>query len=322
MPEMVASVLGLIAGLAVLVVGGNGFVEGAAALAQHFRVRPLIIGVIVIGFGTSAPEMLVSLFALADGQGGLALGNVVGSNIANIGLVLAAAAVITPVVVENRVLRRELPLTLGVSLLFAALVAGDGRIDLVDGLLLLTAFLGSLAYILGLLPRRKLDTAAIALVAGTPISGPALTLRRAGLYTGAGLGLILLGAQITVDQATTIARALGVSDSVIGLTVVAVGTSLPELVAALIAARKHQTDLILGNVLGSNLYNLGFTAGIVGLGAGAGIGVDPVLRFTSIGMMILFTIVLLPLLRRGHRLDRLEGSLLLLAYLVYTVLLF
>jgi cation:H+ antiporter len=308
-------------GLALLVAGGNWFVEGAAGLARLLRVRPLIIGMVVIGFGTSAPELLVSLLALADHKGGIALGNIVGSNIANIGLVLAAAAVVSPLYVAKRVLRRELPLMALVTVLFAVLIMPDGRLDGLDGGLLALAFAVVLVYMLRR-PATQTDREVAEMIIDSPTVHPPRRPRIAVIQTVVGLGVILAGAQLTVDNAAGLARQIGISDAVIGLTVVAVGTSLPELVAALIAARKRETDLIVGNVLGSNLYNLGFTGAIVGLFSGSGLSVEDQVRFGSVGVMTILTLLMVPLLFRGARLDRVEGALVLAGYVVYTGLLF
>ncbi len=311
----------LLVGLVLLVAGGNWFVEGAAGLARLLRVRPLIIGMVVIGFGTSAPELLVSLLALGDHKGGLALGNIVGSNIANIGLVLAAAALVAPLYVAKSVLRRELPLMALVTLLFAALVVPDGRLDVLDGIVLMLAFGGVMVYMLAR-PDRRMDHEAAEMIIESPTVNPPRRPQVALLQTVVGLGLILGGAQMTVDGAAGLAHQLGVSDAVIGLTVVAIGTSLPELVAALIAAWKHETDLIVGNVLGSNLYNLGFTGAVVGLFSGDGLAIENQVRFGSVGVMTALTFLLVPLLFRGSRLDRFEGAVVLIGYVGYTVLLF
>ncbi len=311
----------LLVGLVLLVAGGNWFVEGAAGLARLLRVRPLIIGMVVIGFGTSAPELLVSLLALGDHKGGLALGNIVGSNIANIGLVLAAAALVAPLYVAKSVLRRELPLMALMTLLFAVLVLPDGRLDLLDGIVLMLAFGGVMVYMLAR-PDRRMDHEAVEMIIESPMVNPPRRPQVALLQTVVGLGLILGGAQMTVDGAAGLAHQLGVSDAVIGLTVVAIGTSLPELVAALIAAWKHETDLIVGNVLGSNLYNLGFTGAVIGLFSGNGLVIEDQVRFGSVGVMTVLTFLLVPLLFRGSRLDRFEGAVILIGYVGYTVLLF
>jgi cation:H+ antiporter len=318
---MIGPLLLLGVGLALLVAGGNWFVEGAAGLARLLRVRPLIIGMVVIGFGTSAPELLVSLLALADHKGGIALGNIVGSNIANIGLVLTAAAMIYPLHVAKGVLRRELPLMALITLLFAGLVMLDGRLDPLDGVLLLLAFGAVLLYMLGR-PSRRLDQEAAEMISDSPTVQHRRRPLIALVQTVVGLGLILGGAQLTVDSAAGLARQFGISDAVIGLTVVAIGTSLPELVAALIAAWKRETELIVGNVLGSNLYNLGFIGAFVGLFSGNGLTVEDQVRFGSIGAMAGLTLLLVPLLFRGSRLDRREGLVVLIGYFTYTALLF
>ncbi|HET9495315.1 MAG TPA: calcium/sodium antiporter [Chloroflexia bacterium] len=320
----------LAVGLVGLIAGGNLFVDGSAGLARLLNVRPLIIGLVVIGFGTSAPEMLVTLLALLDGKGGIALGNVVGSNIANIGLVMAAAAIVYPLDVHRSVLRRELPLTVTVTLLFSVLLAVDGRIDMLDGVLLLLAFTLSLAYILGMpfLPwvGRRAARQMEAEVAEIIEESPTVVLPKrptvAIVQTVGGLALILAGAQFTVDSAATIARQFGVSDEVIGLTLVAVGTSLPELAAGIIAALKRETDLITGNVLGSNMYNLGCTGGLLGLFSGAGVMAEEQLWYSSNAIMIVLTMLLVPVLLRGQRMTRIEGAIILGGYVVFTLLLF
>jgi cation:H+ antiporter len=320
----------LLGGLVALILGGNWFVDGASGLARIFRVRPFIIGVVVIGFGTSAPEMLVSIFAVIDGKGGIAVGNIIGSNIANIGLVLSVAALVRSLHVQNAVLRKELPLTALVTLIFGVLVMIDGRLDIFDGIVLLAVFGVIIAYILGLfslsgslnLPRRELDREAAEMIIESPTLTRPKKLLPAISATIGGLAFILLGAQLTVDNASAIARELGVSNAVIGLTLVAVGTSLPELVSAVIAAWKGETELIVGNVLGSNLYNLGFIGGTIGLFSGAGLQVEDQLRYGSVLLMSVLTLLLIPVLYRGSRMDRIEGALLLVGYAVYSVMLF
>jgi cation:H+ antiporter len=311
----------LVLGLALLLGGGNWFVDGAAGLARLFGVRPLIIGVIVIGFGTSAPEMLVSLFAVVEGKGGIAVGNIVGSNIANVGLVMALAAIVFPLAVERSVLRKELLLTILITFLFGVLVIFDGRLDWLDGSVLLFAFAAVMVYITAW-PRRTSDRE----VAEMIVESPTIVIpRRPPVAIGQtllGLALILVGANLTVDNAATIARQFGISEAVIGLTLVAVGTSLPELVAAIIAAWKRETDLIVGNVLGSNIYNLAAIGGLVGVFSGSGLGIEEQIRFESILIMGALTLLLLPLLHRGSRMDRVEGVLVAGGYLIYTVLLF
>lgn len=327
---MVYSFILLALGLGLLVAGGNWFVDGSAGLARLFNVRPLIIGVVVIGFGTSTPEMLVSLFAVIDGKGGIAVGNIVGSNIANIGLVMAVAAIIYPLAVHTNVLRKELPLTALMTLIFGALIMVDGTLDVFDGVVLLLAFAAMMAYVVGIpgLPgankreQQQLDAEAAEMI----VESPVVVIPRRPLVaigqTLLGLALILVGAQLTVEHASSIARELGVSDAIIGLTLVAVGTSLPELVAAVIASWKRETELIVGNVLGSNIYNLGAIGGLVGLFSGRGLQIGDALRFGSMIVMGVLTLLLLPVLYRGSRMDRLEGTLIVAGYTVYMVLLF
>ena len=228
---------------------------------------------------------------------------------------------VSPLYVAKRVLRRELPLMALVTVLFAVLIMPDGRLDGLDGGLLALAFAVVLVYMLRR-PATQTDREVAEMIIDSPTVHPPRRPRIAVIQTVVGLGVILAGAQLTVDNAAGLARQIGISDAVIGLTVVAVGTSLPELVAALIAARKRETDLIVGNVLGSNLYNLGFTGAIVGLFSGSGLSVEDQVRFGSVGVMTILTLLMVPLLFRGARLDRVEGALVLAGYVVYTGLLF
>jgi cation:H+ antiporter len=312
----------LAAGLVCLIFGGNWFVDGAAALARVFKVRPLIIGLVIIGFGTSAPETIVSVLATLENKGGLAIGNIVGSNIANIGLILAVSAIIFPVAVNNQLLRKEMPLTIFYTFWFAILVMLDGKLDWVDGILLLVAYIIVFALILRG-PEKKQDAEAEEIIeAFEPVAHPPKRWL-ATLQTVVGLGLILLGASLTVDNASGIARAFGVSEAIIGLTIVSIGTSLPELVSSVVAALKRETDLIVGNVLGSNLFNLGFTGMLIAFISGSnGITMDNQIRFFSTGIMLAFTVLLAPLLFRGMKLTRFEASGCLVAYIGYSIWLF
>jgi cation:H+ antiporter len=249
-------------GLILLAWGADRFVTGAAALAHNFGISPVIIGVTIVGFATSAPEMLVSALAAMDGVPDIAIGNAVGSNIANLGLVLGTAALLRPLAVRSKTLRRELPaLLLSTVLPFVLILDGRlGRADagaLVAGLVVLAFWLTWLGY-----RSSEFDPmrAAVAAELQRRVSTGGATLRLAS-----GLAALLAGAQLLVYGAEQAARAVGVSELVIGLTIVAIGTSLPELAVSVAAARKNETDLVLGNVIGSNIFNLLGVIGIAGL---------------------------------------------------------
>ncbi|MBN1240211.1 MAG: calcium/sodium antiporter, partial [Gammaproteobacteria bacterium] len=259
---MTAPAVALVLGLLVMIWSADRFIDGAAAAARHFGVPPLLIGMVIIGFGTSAPELMVSAFAAAQGTPGVALGNAYGSNIANVALILGVTALVAPIAFESNVLRKELPILTAVTA-FAAYQLWDRELSRSDAVFLLVLFAGLLAWSirqgLGSQPTRYGKEVEEVLTESP------MTLRRALLLLAAGLVLLIVSSRVLVWGAVEIARAFGVSDVVIGLTVVAVGTSLPELASAIAAVRKNEHDIALGNVIGSNLFN---TLAVVGL-AGA-----------------------------------------------------
>ena len=302
----------LVAGLLVLTVAADRFVLGAARLSSALAVSPVIVGVIVIGFGTSAPEMVVTVLAAVQGEADLAFGNIVGSNTANVLLVLGAAALLSPIAVAVTTLRREVPLMLLAVILLAA-VTGDGRAQVLAGVALLAAGVG----VAVLLIRSALSdrTGALAMAdeidafgrGGTPRVCPSALLALAGL-----IGTVV-GAQLLVVGATGLAEALGVTQAVIGLTVVAIGTSLPELVTAVAAARRGEPDLVVGNVLGSNLFNsllIAGTAAVIG-----DVQLDPAFP-RALGIMVASCVLAGFFLFTGRRLARREGGALLLLFVV------
>jgi len=310
-----------------LLLGAEGLVRGSIRLARGLGVSSLIVGLTVVALGTSAPELFVSVIASARGEPGVAMGNVVGSNIFNIAVILAFGALVRPVRIELRLLRLEIPFVLLVTLLTTAL-ALDGSIGRVDGALLLTGFA---AYMLTLRRTVRLETARGAPAASAP--PPEGTVARAGAHAGRskgvwppvlmaaiGLVVLLLGALWLVDSATRIALDLGVSERVIGLTLVSGGTSLPELAATLVATYRRESDLAVGNLLGSNLFNI---LGILGAAALAR-PLAPTAPFLRLDLpaAIVVALVLLPLARSGWRLARWEGGLLFGLYAAYLWLLF
>ena len=311
----IPALLALVLGLVFLVGGGELLVRGAAALALKANIPPLIVGLTVVSMGTSAPELFASVEASLEGHPGLAVGNVLGSNVANLALILGLTALIRPVTVDRMALRLDIPLMLGASLLFVA-VASDLEMTRTEGLgalMLMGLFIASLF-------RRakqqdKPDDAEVADAAGWT-SKSALALLGVIL---AGTGALYFGSEAFVDGASRIALHMGVSDHVIGLTVVAFGTSVPELVASGLAAWRGQSDLAVGNVVGSNLFNLllvlGTTATIAPLPMG------PEVLSWDIGWVLGTAAALIPLALLGGlrtpRLGRWQGGLFVLAYLVY-----
>ncbi|MGW8310751.1 MAG: calcium/sodium antiporter [Thiogranum sp.] len=311
----------LIAGFALLVWGADRFVAGAAATARNLGVSPLLIGLTIVGFGTSAPEILVSVVASLQGNPGLAVGNAIGSNITNVGLILGATALVVPLSVHSRILRRELPILIGTTAV-AYLLLRDGTLDMSDGILLLLGLAVLLAYIVyvGLNMRNGKDPMAAEYEAEIPTD---LSLGRALLWLAVGFVVLLGSSRLLVWAAAGIAEQLGVSDLIIGLTIVALGTSLPELAASIASALKNEPDIAVGNVIGSNMFNLLAVLGIPGIiSAGP---IDPAVVTRDMPVMSALTVALL-LMAYGFngegRINRLEGALLLAAYAGYTSLLY
>jgi cation:H+ antiporter len=313
---MLLAVLGIVAGLAVLTVAADHFVIGAARLARRLRVSTIVVGAVVIGFGTSAPELLVSGLAGAQGALDLAVGNIVGSNIANLTLVLGVAALITPIAVQSPALRREAPLSLFAVVAFG--IAVQGGVAVWEGLTLAAILVASLAVIIG--TSRGGDDPIAAEVSEFLTPAPVMV-RREVLRTGVGLLATLGGAQLLVVSATRAAELLGWSESFIGLTVVAVGTSLPELATAVQAARKQEAGLVVGNLLGSNLFNaagVGATAALAGAGQVAGATITGLGVWLMIGVATVATLFMVT----GRRVVAWEGAALLMLYAATVPLLF
>ncbi|MFW6354313.1 MAG: calcium/sodium antiporter [Verrucomicrobiota bacterium] len=306
---LVASLL-LIISLALLWLGAEGLVRGSASLALRFGIPPLIVGLTVVAYGTSAPELLVSVRAAFEGQGDIALGNVVGSNIFNICVILGLAALIQPLRVQSRILRIDMPLLVGVSLVLVLLML-DGTVSRLDAALLAV---GVLLYTLlnVRLARREPEAVAAEFADTVPAQPRAVWLDLA--FIAGGLILLAGGADTLVRSAITLARSFGLSEAVIGLTIIAAGTSMPELATSVVAALRRQADISIGNIVGSNLYNilgiLGISGLIVPLQA-------PGLTHLDLALMLGTSVLLLPLMWTGFVLKRWEGALLLLAYAGY-----
>ena len=316
---MTLAFIAVIFGLALLVWSADRFVEGSASTARHFGMPPLLIGMVIVGFGTSAPEMVVSALAASQGNPGIALGNAYGSNITNIALILGITALISPIAVHSQVLRKELPI-LAVVTALAAWQLWDGEITRLDAIVLLAVFGGLMAWTIWQGLRKKED--ALGSEMEQELDVRAMPIRRAVFWLVVGLALLIVSSRILVWGAVEIAHGFGVSDLIIGLTIVAIGTSLPELASSLAAAKKGEHDLALGNILGSNLFN---TLAVVGL---AGSLSPMAVEQGVLGRDILFMATLTASLwlmgwaKNGHgRINRFEGALLLTVYLGYTLVL-
>jgi len=305
----------IIAGFIILVWGADRFVMGAAALARNLGISPLLIGLTIVGFGTSAPEILVSAMAAFGGNPSLAVGNAVGSNIANIGLILGMTALIAPLLFKSHVLRSEYPILLAISA-GVFLLLSDAKLSFSDGIIMLAG----LAITLFLLVRIGLARSA---------SDPMieeydaeirsdLSTFAAAMWFVAGLALLLVSSRMLVWGAVEIATALGVSDLVIGLTIVAIGTSLPELAASIMSARKDEPDIAVGNVIGSNIYNLLAVLCIPGLVAAPAISEDVITRDLPVMLGLTLALFVMGRGRNGDgHINRVEGSVLLLCFLTY-----
>lgn len=318
--EAVTLVL-FVVGLGLLVVGAELLVRGASKLATAVGISPLVVGLTVVAFGTSAPELAVSVQATVSGQADLAIGNVVGSSIFNVLFILGASALVAPLVVSQQLVRLDVPLMIGVSVL-VLLLALDGALGRLDGLLL---FAGIVAYTAFLVRQSRRESAAIKAEyaeafgeEAAPASGGAKNLLVQVAFVAVGLGLLVVGSNWLVDGAITIAGALGVSELVIGLTIVAAGTSLPEVATSIIATIRGERDIAVGNVVGSNLYNLLAILGVSGIVAADGVVVAPsMLRFDLL-VMIAVALACLPIFFTGHLIARWEGGLFLAFYAAYT----
>ena len=290
--------------------------EGAASTARHFRMPALLIGMVIVGFGTSAPEMVVSALAASQGNPGIALGNAYGSNITNIALILGLTAVISPIAVHSQVLRKELPILITVTIL-AAWQLRDDQLSRSDALILLGVFTGLMAWTIWQGMQKKTD--AFGDEVEQKMEEQAMPLRRAIFWLVAGLALLIASSRLLVLGAVEIAHGFGVSDLIIGLTIVAVGTSLPELASSIIATRKGEHDIALGNVIGSNLFN---TLAVVGIaGVIHPVGVDPEVLSRDIFVMAILTGALFIVgygFRSPGRINRYEGIILLASYVGYT----
>lgn len=301
------------AGLVMLFLGGEGLIRGSASLSLRIGISPLVVGLTVVAFGTSSPELLVSLKAAIMGNSTIALGNVIGSNIANIALILGLSAVITPIEVHANVIKREIPIMIVVSLLLIFFLL-DGTLGFIEGLIFIILLIAyTVVNILLSLKENKEIEKEFEEGLKSRLNIPLAT-----LFIIVGLVLLFFGADLFLKGAVSLAKMFNVSDAIIGLTIVAVGTSLPELFTSIIATIKKESDIAVGNVVGSNIFNilsiLGISAIIVPISSSQ-------ISIIDLGAMLAAALILLPLSYTGFRISRLEGLLLLIGYFAYIFLL-
>jgi cation:H+ antiporter len=310
----------LIAGLVLLVAGAEVLVRGAAKLAAQFGISPLVIGLTVVAFGTSAPETAVSVQAALNGSGDIAIGNVLGSNIANVLLILGMTALVAPLVVSRQLIRLDVPIMIGASLVTFGL-AWDGELSRIDGALLFTAVVIYTLFLIIGSRREKAAEVDDEFAKEFGLDEPAKPhagLINAGLVI-AGLVLLVVGSNFLVEGAVALARALGLSELVIGLTVIAIGTSLPELATSIMAAFRGERDIAVGNIVGSNLFNLLCVLGLASLVSPQAISVSPNALAFDFPVMIAVAVACLPIFFAGYSINRWEGALFVAYYVAYTL---
>lgn len=306
----------VVAGLLLLIAGGEALVRGASTLATKAGISPLVIGLVVVSAATSAPELAVSVGAVLNGEPDLAVGNVVGSNIVNILLILGLSAMISPLVIKRQLVRFDIPVMVGLSILLLV-VSLDGILSFTDGLLLLgIVVLHAIVSIrMGRSEVQRDDVKSETL----PLNSKPVPLWLAILLLVLGIGLLVFGSQLLVIGAVNIAGALGVSSLVIGLTVVAIGTSLPELATSIVALRRGETDMAVGNIVGSNIFNIGLVLGLPAMIFGEGIPMATAVIAIDLPLMLAASIALLPIAFTGFVVARWEGTVFVALYIAYTL---
>jgi len=308
---MTLAIVYLLAGLVLLYFGAEGLARGSSSLALRLGLSPLVVGLTVVAFGTSSPELMVSLRAALAGQSDISVGNVVGSNICNIGLILGLCALITPIATNSQIVRIDIPVMIAITALSIMLMA-DGNIGRIEGIIFVFLLVAYIIFSIGLARRQPADTLEAEFGEEVKISKRGLAIDI--LMVIGGLALLLFGARFLVDGAVIIARTYDWSEALIGLTIVAIGTSLPELATSLLAALKKESDIAIGNIVGSNIFNL---VGILGITAivhplrTAGIGA------VDLAVMAVFAALLWPMAYHQQRITRPEGACLLLGYAGY-----
>lgn len=308
--EIVVNAILTVVGLVLLCFGGNWLVSGGVTIAKKFRISNLVIGMTIVAYGTSTPELAASIAAAGE-HSAIILGNIVGSNIANVGMVIGIAAILVPLAVRKSVLKKEIPIMLGVSILLV-LISIDGEISQYDGILLLGGLGVFTIYTFkDVMKQREKNNEK------TQQNKKNIYLKSFGLI-GLGVGLLYIGAILTVDNAIILAKEFGLSEKIIGLTVIAIGTSLPELITSIIAIRKGHTDIGIGNIIGSNIYNILMIMGVGAILGGVIISSDV---YVDYAIMILFSLSLLIALKTGI-INRAIGVCLAVGYVIYLAVTF
>ena len=303
--EITINVLLTIVGLAMLCFGGSWLVSGGVSIAKKLRISQLIIGLTVVAYGTSTPELAASIAASLGSHTDLILGNIVGSNISNVGMVIGISAIISPLVVSKATTRKEIPIMIGVMLLFVA-ISVDGEISQYDGILLIGGLIAFTVYTVSRAKKERKQE-------DTDQPDQKSSIPKAVGLVAIGSGLLYLGGYLTIENVVSIAQSIGVSETVVGITIVAIGTSLPELITSVIAIKRGHTDIGIGNIVGSNIYNILMIMGIASVITGIAVTPD---IFTDYLVMIGFAVVLVAFLRSGI-IPRPAGIGLAIAYAAY-----
>jgi cation:H+ antiporter len=314
--------IALLIGLALLVWSSDIFIDGAAGVSLHLAISPLVIGVVVLGFGTSMPEIIVATLASLEDSPGLAIGNAVGSNIANIALVLGVAAILSPITIRSSILKRELPILLAISFGAYALVL-DGDLGTLDGIILGVTLVLAMMWMIKANKAISLSDPLATETAQEVDTMPEISMKKSVAFVIGGLVILMASAQLMVWGAVEIAHAYNISEVIIGLTIIAIGTSLPELAAAIAAARKNEADLMIGNIIGSNIFNLLAVLAVPALLAPSVLDVD--LLTIDIPVMLGFTVLMLvfALPRKGEAvINKPKGLLLTFGFVAYLVVLY
>ncbi len=308
--EILLPLLILLISVAMLYYGADRLVSGSSSIALRLGIKPLIIGLTVVAFGTSSPELAVSLLSVFEGKGDIAVGNVIGSNIANIGLILGITALIKPVSVNRQIIKIDTLVMIGVSVLFVFFL-WDYQISRIEGIILFALLIGYIIMNIRITLKDKSES--------KPIED-SLEIKKNNIWLDLlfivfGLALLVWSSDLFVENAVFFAKMFGLSEAVIGLTIVAIGTSMPELATSVIASIKGEGDISLGNVVGSNIFNILAIIGVVAI-------ISPItineIKMVDMITMILMTVIIYPLARTGYLIDRKEGALLLLIYVIYT----
>ncbi len=309
---MLLQILVLIIGFIILIKGADFFVDGASSVARHLKISKMLVGLTIVSFGTSAPEFAVSIKSLISGSGDIVLGNVIGSNILNILLILGVASLFHPLSVKSATVKKELPIMILITSLFVILLS-DNLFDLnvvnaftrSDGLVVLLFFFVFVYYLLSIMHNKNDENE----------EGKVLPVPKAIIFTVLGIAAIIFGSNMVVDSASYIAAAIGVSKKVIGLTIIALGTSLPELVTSVVATRKGEYDIAIGNVVGSNIFNIGIVIGLPVIICGGIYSIS--FNIIDLFTMLISTILLFLLCANDRKIDKKEGLLFLLIFIVY-----